>query len=309
MKKTILLFILFFTKSIFGDENLNENTYSEFGIKYQSIIYNPYEFRPINDIITNSKSKLKHSKDIIYPGFAKYRNYSKNYGIDFDYVSFDISNASYRDSNLPNGFKRIINYVRRDEFNLNFYYIPFENSPDLFLIGLGIKKIDRVNDNQDDGFSVSISNDKINAYGVSIPVRSKVNLLDNLYLNLSIDPYIAAGKRKFKAEYAFSSRGLSGSYNNFLYTYTNPNSITEILGFQADLSFSYKLLNKWNFYIGGSINNSRFRFINSQERRFRYDGSEDRLIIFDDRINNLESKKNSNFDKFTSIYFGISVIY
>lgn len=310
MKRIITIIVLsFIAVKISAQETKNKDVHIEFGIKAQNVMYKPYEYRPTIDLLTNSKAKLNNNTDLVYPAFAKYRNFNKKFGVDFDMISIDISNATYRDNNASfnTGFQ--LGNIRRDEFNLNFYYLPFESNPNIFYFGLGIKKIDRFYQNQNEYRSSGLYSDKINAYGFSIPFRSHINIIDRLDLNLSLDPYIAFGRRKLVNQ--FSSTGFNGfnSYPIVFLTDTNPNSIAEIAGYQADVSLSYVIFENWKLYLGGSINKSRVRFINSQETRYTYFGDTNNLIIRSDRDLFTQNKYTSKYDSFSSIYFGISFIY
>ncbi|MCW7483224.1 hypothetical protein [Leptospira kanakyensis] len=308
--KQILLILTFFITSLNAEESSTKQTYAEFGIKIQNINYKPYEFRPKSELFTNSKSKLSYSEDQIFPAFAKYRNYTKKFGIDFDMASFDISNSFYRATNLPNSYQFKIGNSSRDEFNLNFYYLPFNNHPNIFYFGFGLKKIDRLYQIQNDYRSERLFSDKIVSYGIIVPFRSNINIFENLFLNLGLDPYITLGKRKFVNQTAYSNSFGQNEYPVIYYTDTNPNSITEIIGYQADLSLSYTFLETWKLYIGGTINKSRIRFINSNQTNYEYWGDANRLYITSDNSGILSyNKYKSKYDTFTSLYFGISIIY
>lgn len=308
--RQILLILTFFITGLNAEESSTKQTYAEFGIKIQNINYQPYEFRPKSELFTNSKSKLSYSKDQIYPAFARYRNYTKKFGIDFDIASFDISNSYYRATNLPNNTHFRLGNSSRDEFNLNFFYLPFNNYPNIFYFGLGIKKIDRLYQLQNDYRSDRIYSDKIASYGFILPFRSNINIFDNFFINLALDPYITIGKRKFVNQSAYSLTFGDNSYPVIYYTYTNPNSITEIIGYQADVSLSYSFLETWKFYLGGTINKSRIRFINSNQTNYELWGETNRLSISSDNSGNFSyNKYNSKYDTFTSLYFGISIVY
>lgn len=308
-KKITIITLLILAVKISAQDSKNKDFYLEFGIKTQNVRYKPYEYRPTIDLVTNSKAKLNNNEDLTFPAFAKYRNYNKKFGVDFDMISIDISNASYRDNSASFNTGSQLGNIRRDEFNLNFYYLPFESNPNIFYFGVGIKKIDRLYQTQNEYRSSALYSDKINAYGFTIPFRSQINIIDQLDLNLALDPYITFGKRKHVNQFSFNGFNGFNSYPIIFLTETNPNSITEIAGYQADISLSYIIFQNWKFYIGGSINKSRVRFIDSQENRYTYFGDTNNLIIRSDRDPFAQNKYKSKYDSFSSIYFGISFIY
>ncbi len=145
MKKTkIAILIIILSFPIYSEESKLKEKSIEFGIKFQTISYLPYEFKSTKNLLDNENSKLGNNKDVIYPAFLKYRNFKTKFGIDFDMASFRINNATYRDSPINFLYENTLSSIRTDEFNLNFYYLPMDSNPNLFYFGLGFKKIDRL---------------------------------------------------------------------------------------------------------------------------------------------------------------------
>lgn len=119
----------------------------------------------------------------------------------------------------------------------------------------------------------SIRYDKINSYGLSVPLRSKIQIFDRMELNLGFDPYVTYRNRNYVNRRSGNSSyedGLRGPY--FFLVKTNPNNITEILGFQAEISLSYKFYDNLRFYLGFSRNQSTIRSINFDRTNYTYEG-------------------------------------
>ncbi len=302
MKFKILTFFLIITNSaIFAEEAMKKNVIYEFGFKIQKFTYIPYEFNSNNSSIFNKKSDLKKNSDIIYPFFLKFRNYDKKFGFDFDITSIR-TNDPYFENDIFTSYgvgktKFLLGNFKRDEYNFNFFYLPLTN-PNLFYFGLGIKKIDRIFEQ-----SVIATNgntyNKINSIGFNIPIRSSIRIFDNFDINLGLDTYFTFGSRQAIEQYAYNGSSNGQNYPIIYYTYTNPNTISQISGYLLDFSFSYIIFDNFKFYCGANRNQSLIRFINSNEREFRYFGNTQTLYIYTE-------PKDRKFDTINNIYFGVS---
>lgn len=61
----------------------------------------------------------------------------------------------------------------------------------------------------------SIRYDKINSYGLSVPLRSKIQIFDRMELNLGFDPYVTYRNRNYVNRRSGNSSyedGLRGPY-------------------------------------------------------------------------------------------------
>jgi outer membrane protein (TIGR04327 family) len=294
------LISLFCFSSLLYSETKKDNLSYEFGFKIQQSTYLPYEFKSIRSDPFIDKSELKNNKNLIYPFFVKFRNYDKKYGIDFDVMSLRTNNPYFESFQLSsNSFynsKYEIGNIERNEINLNFLYMPLPN-PKILYFGFGLKKLDR--EYQYNPTSLIGTNyDKFNTYGFNIPIRSNIQIFDNFFLNLALDPYLTVGKRHFIEQTALNANSsLTGNYPIIWYTYTNPNAITQVTGFQADVSISYIFFDNFKFYIGINRNQSQIRYINSNEKEYRYYGDQKYLLFFPE-------SQDSRFDTINSFYFG-----
>lgn len=304
MKKTFLLFCFFISLCIYGEENTNNRESYEFGIKFQKITFVPYEYKSIYSRLIEPKSSLKNNDDLIFPAFFKYRNFDKKFGIDIDLQTLKTNNLTYDSiDTMPSGsfyYQNRLGSVRRDDFNVNFLYLPFNSNPQILHFGLGIKKIDREFTTENLNSS-GIYYDKINTHGLSIPIKSNINIFENFDINLAFDPYITLGSRKYIKQNIFTSYYDNAQYPFIIYSYTNPNAIAQILGFQIDVSFSYRFFDRFKFYFGLNRNHSEIKFIHSNEANYRYFDGTKTLLYFPET-------QDRRFDSINSIYFGISTI-
>ncbi|MCG6140473.1 hypothetical protein [Leptospira mtsangambouensis] len=298
MKLKTLISIFFFSTSVlFAEESNSISKTFEYGLKAQNITYFPYE---TSSTFRQSQSNLKNNKDFAYLPFIKYRNKGNKFGFDFDMIDVNLNNPYFKGVLLGNNaISSTITYgnAKRQEFRFNFFYLPMES--EIFYFGLGILKIDRFYKNQNfEDYSI-IYSDKINSYGISLPLRSKIQLYEGLEINLGFDPYLTYGNRHYvnqRFSQVYNGDGSRGS--SFYLTKTNPNNITEILGFQAEISLSYKFYENFRFYIGFSRNQSKIRSINFDQTNYSY------------RNDFLYITSGYTFEKLidthNSIYFGIS---
>ncbi|TGL15584.1 hypothetical protein [Leptospira meyeri] len=295
--KTLISIFLFPTFVLYAEESKPSSKTFEYGLKAQNITYFPYE---TSSTFRQSQSNLKNNKDFAYLPFIKYRNNIDKFGFDFDMIDLHLNNPYFKGVLLGNNaIPTTISYgnVQRQEFRFSFFYLPMDN--EIFYFGLGILKIDRFYKNQNfDDFS-NIYSDKINSYGISLPLRSKLQLYEGLELNLGFDPYITYGNRHYvNQRFSQGYYGDGSRSSSFYLTKTNPNNLTEILGFQAEISLSYKFYENFRFYIGFSRNQSKIRSINFDQTNYSY--RDDHLFVssgyaFEKLI-----------DTHNSIYLGIS---
>ncbi|EOQ90104.1 outer membrane protein, TIGR04327 family [Leptospira yanagawae serovar Saopaulo str. Sao Paulo = ATCC 700523] len=302
--KTLLLIFFLSTNILFAQDAVEERktnpkTY-EYGLKGQNFTYVPFE---TNSIIAYNKSDLRNNKDLVYLPFFKYRNMEKKFGFDFDMVNIKLADPYQKTFYLgSNGlFPSAIPYgnFQRQEYRFNFFYMPLENQ--IFYFGLGLLKIDRMYEVENYEFTDSIRYDKINSYGISIPLRSNIQIWEGLELNLGLDPYITYGNRDYVNQWTgnrYSADGRYGPY--FSLSKTNPNNITEILGFQAEISLSYKIYDQTRLYFGFMRNQSKIRSINFDQTNYTYYGADNQLYVTS------RSPFESAIDTHSSYYLGIS---
>lgn len=250
-------------------------------------------------MIWEISSRLKSKYNIAN---RKYRNTSNKFGFEFDMIDVKLNNPYYKGVLFsPNSLGSTFTYgnVQRQEFRFNFFYLPLDN--ELFYFGLGILKIDRFYQNQNYEEFSNIYSDKIYSYGISLPMRSKFQFFDGFELNLGFDPYVTYGNRNYVNQ-RVSSRMIyedrSGPY--FYLSKTNPNNITEILGFQAEISLSYRFYENLKLYVGFSRNQSKIRSMNFDQTNYTYLGAINHLYVTS------ENKYDRLVDTHSSVYFGIS---
>ncbi|TGL85530.1 hypothetical protein EHQ68_17120 [Leptospira congkakensis] len=300
MKLKIFISIFLISTSIlYAEESKTKSATFEYGLKGQNFTYFPYE---TTRSFGYNQSELKNNKDFVYLPFFKYRSTSKNFGFDFDMVDIKTNDLYYKAYYFYNGFFPTtygFGNVQRQEYRFNFFYLPFENQ--VFYFGLGILKIDRFYKIENYEYASNINSDKINSYGISVPLRSKFELVDGLELNLGFDPYVTYGKRNYTNQRVSNIVYYENAYGPYFYLIkTNPNNITEILGFQAEISLSYKFYDNLRFYVGFSRNQSTVRSINLDQTTYTYYGATNQLYVYG------ESKYTRLVDTHNSIYFGIS---
>lgn len=300
--KSVVCIFLVSTAILNAEETKSKLATFEYGLKAQNITYFPYE---TNSSLRQSQTNLKNNKDLAYLPFFKYRNTSNKIGFEFDMIDVKLNNPYYKGVFFgPNASPTTFTYgnVQRQEFRFNFFYLPLEN--ELFYFGLGILKIDRLYKNQNyDEFS-NIYSDKINSYGISLPLRSKIKFVEGLELNLGFDPYVTYGNRNFVNQRVSSITYYENRPGPYFYlSKTNPNNITEILGFQAEISLSYQFYENFKLYVGFSRNQSKIRSINFNQTNYSYIGAINQLIVTS------EYSFERLIDTHSSIYFGISNIH
>ncbi|PJZ47321.1 hypothetical protein [Leptospira brenneri] len=297
--KTIISIFLISTSILYAEESKSKPATYEYGLKVQNITFFPYEGIRTGGF---NQSELKNNKELVYLPFFKYRNTNKQFGFDFDMIDIKISDPYYKafhfnNSLLPTAYS--LGNVQRQEYRFNFFYLPLENQ--LFYFGLGLLKIDRLYNVENYDFASSISHDKINSYGISIPLRSKIELIDGLELNLGFDPYVTYGRRNYVNQRVSSVMYYEDKPGPYFYlAKTNPNNITEIFGFQAEISLSYKFYDNLRLYVGFIRNQSTIRSINFDRTNYTYVGAQDHLYVTN------ENKYNRSIDTHNSIYLGIS---
>ncbi|MBM9548576.1 hypothetical protein JWG40_16240 [Leptospira sp. 201903074] len=300
--KSVVCIFLVSTAILNAEETKSKLATFEYGLKAQNITYFPYE---TNSSLRQSQTNLKNNKDLAYLPFFKYRNTSNKIGFEFDMIDVKLNNPYYKGVFFgPNASPTTFTYgnVQRQEFRFNFFYLPLEN--ELFYFGLGILKIDRLYKNQNyDEFS-NIYSDKINSYGILLPLRSKIKFVEGLELNLGFDPYVTYGNRNFVNQRVSSITYYENRPGPYFYlSKTNPNNITEILGFQAEISLSYQFYENFKLYVGFSRNQSKIRSINFNQTNYSYIGAINQLIVTS------EYSFERLIDTHSSIYFGISNIH
>lgn len=302
--KTLLFLFFLNTTFLFAQDAVdvqktNPKTY-EYGLKGQNFTYVPFE---TSQRIGYNKSDLRNNKDLVYLPFFKYRNMEKQFGFDFDMVNIKLADPYQKTFYMGNNglFPSAVPYgnFQRQEYRFNFFYMPLESQ--IFYFGIGLLKIDRMYQVENYEQASNIRYDKINSYGISIPLRSKIQILEGLELNLGFDPYITYGNRDYvnqRTGTSFSSDGRVGPY--FSLTKTNPNNVTEILGFQAEISLSYQVYDTIRLYFGFMRNQSKIRSINFDQTNYTYFGSDNQLYV---------SSRNpfeKAIDTHHSFYFGVS---
>ncbi|TGK99620.1 hypothetical protein [Leptospira levettii] len=299
------LFLLFLsTNFLLAQEAIesrktNPKTY-EYGLKGQNFTYVPFETK---GIIGYNQSDIRNNKDLVYLPFFKYRNPEKQFGFEFDMVNIKLDDP-YRKTFYSNSnglFPSAIPYgnFQRQEYRFHLLYMPIESQ--IFYFGLGLLKIDRMYQVENYEFAYNIRHDKINSYGISIPLRSKIQIFDGFEFNLGFDPYVTYGNRDYanqRSSTMYSSDGRVGPY--FTLAKTNPNNITEILGFQAEVSLSYKVYDQIRLYFGFMRNQSKIRSINFEQRNYTYYGADNELYV------SSRSPFERAIDTHNSFYFGIS---
>lgn len=302
--KTLLMIFFLSTNILFAQEphevqKTNAKTF-EYGLRVQNFTYVPFE---TNERIGYNKSDLRNNKDLVYLPFFKYRNMEKQFGFDFDMVNIKLSDPYQKTFYMGNNgfFPSAVAFgnFQRQEYRFNFFYMPLESQ--IFYFGLGLLKIDRYYNVENFENASSIRYDKINSYGISLPLRSKIQIWDGLELNLGFDPYITYGNRDYVNQRTgtnYSSDGRVGPY--FSLSKTNPNNITEILGFQTEISLSYKLYDNIRLYFGFMRNQSKIRSINFDQTNYTYFGSDNQLFVTS------RNPFEKAIDTHHSFYFGIS---
>lgn len=297
--KTIISIFLISTSILNAQETKTQTATFEYGLKAQNITYFPYE---TNSSLRQSQSNLKNNKDLVYLPFFKYRNASSKIGYEFSMIDVKLNNPYFKGVFFgPNASPTTFTYgnIQRQEFRFNFFYYPLEN--ELFYFGFGILKIDRFYKNQNFEEFSNIYSDKINSYGISLPLRSKIQLVDGLELNLVFDPYVTYGNRNYVNQRVSSMMYYENRPGPYFYlSKTNPNNITEILGFQAEISLSYQFYDNLKLYVGFNRNQSKIRSIHFDQTNYTYLGAINELYI------TTENKYNRLIDTHHSIYFGIS---
>ncbi|MCW7479652.1 hypothetical protein [Leptospira kanakyensis] len=297
--KTLISIFLISTSILYAEESKNKPTTFEYGLKAQNFTYFPYE---TTKSFGYNKSELKNNKELVYLPFFKYRNTNKKFGFDFDMVDIKTYDLYYKAYYFYNGFFPTtygFGNVQRQEYRFNFFYLPFENQ--VFYFGLGILKIDRFYKVENYEYASNINSDKINSYGISVPIRSKIEIVDGLELNLGFDPYVTYGRRNYTNQRVSNSVYHENTYGPYFYLVkSNPNNITEILGFQAEISLSYKFYDNLRFYVGFSRNQSIVRSINMDQTTYTYYGATNQLYVYG------ENKYTRMVDTHNSIYFGVS---
>ncbi|MBM9592428.1 hypothetical protein JWG41_20050 [Leptospira sp. 201903075] len=300
MRLNNLIFLFFVSSSILNAEGtVTKPATFEYGLNAQNITYFPYE---TNKSFGYNQSELKNNKELVCLPFFKYRNTNKNFGFDFDMVDIRTSNLYYKAYYFNNSIYPTtygFGNAQRQEYRFHFYYLPFDHQ--IFYFGLGLLKIDRFYNVENYQVASLINSDKINSYGISVLLRSKIQLMDGLELNLGFDPYVTYGNRNFvnqRVSNGYYADGAVGPY--FYLSKTNPNNITEILGFQAEISLSYQFYDHLKFYVGFSRNQSTIRSINFDKTNYTYVGAIDHLYVTN------EKKYDRLVDTYNSIYFGIS---
>ncbi|PJZ47317.1 hypothetical protein [Leptospira brenneri] len=297
-QKIISIFLIS-TSILYAEESKPKPATFEYGLKVQNITYFPYE---TNTVDASQKSDLKNNKDLVYLPFFKYRNTNNKFGFDFDMTNIKISDPYYQVQSL---FSRLIPYaytygnVQRQEYRLNFFYLPFDNQ--IFYLGLGLLKIDRLYNVENYDVATYIYSDKINSYGISVPLRSNIQFFDRFSLNLGFDPYVSYGRRSYvnqRTGYSYYMDDRFGPY--FFTSRTNPNNVTEILGYQAEVSLSYQFYDNLKIYIGFSRNQSIIRSKNFDQTNFSYYGTRNLLLV------SHGSSTERLIDTYNSIYFGVS---
>lgn len=184
MKRKLLisLFPILLVFQISAEANNTENkptSKTEFGFKAMKFDFDPYEYSYLK-LNNASKKQLEGNKGTIFPFFIKYNDLSKNYGLEFDILSYNIANPHYdiyfaNRSGISTTNIQFGN-IRRDEFNLNFLYYYNQNNPNIFYFGLGIKRIERLSQDRSTVFSYE---EKINSIGLKIPLRSTIDIIEN----------------------------------------------------------------------------------------------------------------------------------
>ncbi|EMY69819.1 hypothetical protein [Leptospira vanthielii] len=192
--KTSICLLIVSSSLLYAEEPKLQTKTFEYGLKAQNITYFPYE----TSTLRQSQSKLKNNKDLVYLPFFKYRDTNRKFGFEFDMMDVKLNNPYYTGVLTgANALSTTFSYgnIQRQEYRFNFLYYPLEN--ELFYFGLGVLKIDRFYKNQNYEEFSYIYSDKINSYGISMPLRSKIKLMDGLELNLGFDPYVTYGNRNY----------------------------------------------------------------------------------------------------------------
>ncbi|EMY63542.1 hypothetical protein [Leptospira terpstrae] len=276
---------------------------TEFGFKAMKFDFIPYEYSYLK-INNASKKPLEGNSGTIYPFFIKYNDLSKNYGFEFDILSYNIANSNYDIvSANRTGFNNTniqFGNIGRNEFNFNFLYYYNQNNPTIFYIGIGIKKIDRLSQDRSNTFSYE---EKVNSIGLKIPLRSSFDLNENIKLNLAFDPYYTLGNRNYRDERAYNYRGNDG----FTYPYIrvlleDKNTIAQIHGFDFEASLAYSFLSNYKISLGYIYNKSHLSLKNNSDKMLVFDGFGNNVSI-DNVVNSTRT------DTFRSIYLSLSYTF
>ncbi|TGM13635.1 hypothetical protein EHQ82_19230 [Leptospira selangorensis] len=305
-RKILYLFITLIAFQVNAQESYLDNkpnSKTEFGFKAMKFDFIPYEYSYLK-FNNASKKSLEGNSGIIYPFFLKFNDLSKKYGFEFDILSYNISNSNYDlVSGSRNGFVTNnieFGYIRRDEFNLNYLYYYNQSNPTILYFGLGLKKIDRLSQDRSSVFSYE---EKINSVGIKIPIRSTLDLSENLKLNLAFDPYYTLGNRNYRDERAYNYRGNDGlSYPYIRLLLEDKNTIAQIHGFDFEASLAYSFLNNYKISLGYIYNKSHYSLKNNSDKMFVYDGFGNNVSI----SNIVNSMKT---DLFRSVYLSLSYTF
>lgn len=306
MKKISLILLLLVAFQIKAEEEIDNNkktAKTEFGFKVMKFDFVPHEYSS-NDFSNASKKPLNGNSGTIYPFFVKYNDLSKKYGLEFDILSYNIANPDY---NLQAASRNGINVtnidfgnIRRDEFNLNYLHYYNPTQPTLFYFGLGIKKIDRLSQDRSNVFSYE---EKINTIGLKIPLRSTIELGNNLNLNLAFDPYYTLGKRNYRDERAYNYIATDGmTYPYVRILLEDRSTITQIHGFDSEVSLVYSVLENYKISLGYIYSKSHITLKNNSDKMFSYFGYGNNVYL-----NNIVNSMKT--DHFRSIYLSVSYTF
>ncbi|MGJ4734920.1 MULTISPECIES: LA_2444/LA_4059 family outer membrane protein [Leptospira] len=310
--KTILISILLIS-NLYAENNKSEDrtpikTNLEIGIKSLNAKYLPFEYKrdlsQTTGIYFENYSQLKGNRDSTIPLFVKYKNHEHNFSIEFQYINVNISRANYIQAYQSlygdSISKRYLDNTERSDYKINFLYHFFNDKPDLFGLGLGIRKIDRLT-NSNNG--LSISEESIKSHGLQIAAKSQIPLVENLNLNIGLEYYVTQGKRSYSNKIAANSILSNGIRPIFQTNLSNENTLGIFQGYELDVSLSYLLFNSLKIYLGYYYNFSKFKYQNYNDQTLRYEDFRNTLYYYQ---NNRGIGGN---DIISGIYLGISYNY
>ncbi|NCQ79456.1 MAG: hypothetical protein GPI99_15400 [Microcystis aeruginosa W13-15] len=245
----------------------------ESGIKAQKAEFIPYEYsRDISDaepLIGYSIKKLKNNSKVINPFFIIYKNLEKGFGIEFDYTTIQIPKANYeKQYYFRNNIFVDKEYLRnneRSDYRLNFFFFPSEKFKDYFAIGAGLRRIDRIRNDEKEN---STAEEKIIALGPQLVFKSTIPVSDSISFILGIDFYHTQGKRNYYYLNSQLSNARSGSFSTFETITQNGKTLGVFRGFQADIALKYNFLEHFNIAIGYNYNYSYFKYQNLDDTFF-----------------------------------------